>query len=250
MPNLRIATAEAIGTLILILGGPGSAILATGGFFPDGSIGVLGVALAFGLALLVAAYAVGPVSGCHINPAVTFGLWLAGKTETVLLPAYLVGQVVGALLGGLFLLVVTGTVDGFDASPTSFAVNGWGDLSPGGFGFWAMALTEIVMTAVLVFVVLSTTRAGYPPAAVGLHVGLALALIHLVSIPVDNTSVNPVRSLAVAVFAGGDAVEQLWAFVVFPLAGAAVGWSAHRALRGDDEEPAPTGKAAAKSSTR
>lgn len=249
MPSLRIAIAEAIGTLILILGGPGSAILATGGFFPDGSIGVLGVALAFGLALLVAAYAVGPVSGCHINPAVTFGLWLAGKAETALLPAYLVGQVVGALAGGLVLFIITGTIDGFDASPTTFAVNGWGDLSPGGFGFWAMALTEILMTAVLVFVVLSTTRLDYPTPAIGLHVGLALALIHLVSIPVDNTSVNPVRSLAVAVFAGGDALEQLWAFVALPLVGAAVGWAAHRALGQEHQEPARTNKAAAARST-
>jgi len=230
MPSLRIAIAEAFGTLILIIGGPGSAILATGSFFPDGSIGVLGVALAFGLALLVAAYAIGSISGCHINPAVTLGLWLAGKANTALLPAYLVGQVVGALVGGLLLFVITDTIAGFDASPTTFAVNGWGDLSPGGFGFWAMALTEILMTAVLVFVVLSTTRPDYPAPMIGLHIGLALTLIHLVSIPVDNTSVNPVRSLAVAVFAGGDALEQLWAFLVFPLAGAVVGWLAHRAL--------------------
>jgi aquaporin Z len=233
MVNVRIAVAEAIGTLILILGGPGSAILATGGFFTEGSIGVLGVALAFGLALLVAAYAIGSISGCHINPAVTFGLWLAGKTPASLLPSYIGGQIVGAFLGGLVLLIVTGTIDGFDADPTTFAVNGWGNLSPGGFGFGAMALMEILMTAVLVFVVLSTTRRGYAASVVGLHVGLTLALIHLISIPIDNTSVNPVRSFAVAIFAGGDALEQLWAFVAFPLIGGAVGWVAHQAL--DDE---------------
>ncbi|MGH9213379.1 MAG: aquaporin [Acidimicrobiales bacterium] len=219
--------------MLLILGGPGSAILATGGFFPDGSIGVLGVALAFGLSLLVAAYAIGPISGCHINPAVTFGSWLAGKTRTSQLPAYLVGQVVGAAVGGLVLFIVTGTIDGFDAEPATFAVNGWDDLSPGGFGFWAMVLMEIIMTAVLVFVVLSTTRTGYSAAVVGVHVGLALTLIHLISIPIDNTSVNPVRSFAVAIFAGGDALEQLWAFIVFPLVGAAVGWLAHLALDGE-----------------
>lgn len=231
--HARIAIAEAIGTLVLILGGPGSAILATGGFFGDGSIGVLGVAFGFGLALLVAAYAIGSISGCHINPAVTLGCWLAGKTETALLPTYIGGQIVGAFVGGLLLFVITGTIDGFDANPATFAVNGWGDLSPGGFGFWAMVVTEILMTAVLVFVVLSTTRKDFPAAAVGLHVGLALTLIHLISIPVDNTSVNPVRSFAVAIFAGGDALEQLWAFVVFPLVGAAVGWLAHEALSDD-----------------
>ena len=233
MPNSRIAVAEAIGTLILVLGGPGSAILATGQFFPDGSIGVLGVALAFGLALLVAAYAIGPISGCHINPAVTFGMWLAGKTETALVPFYVGGQVAGAFVGGLLLWIVTGTVDDFDPGVDTFAVNGWGNLSPGGFGFGAMAVVEVLMTALLVFVVLSTTQKNYAPAVVGVHVGLALTLIHLVSIPVDNTSVNPVRSFAVAVFAGGDALEQLWAFVVFPLLGAVVGWLAHGLLHDD-----------------
>jgi aquaporin Z len=230
----RIAIAEAIGTFILILGGPGTAILATGTFFPDGSVGVLGVALAFGLSLLIAAYAIGPITGCHINPAVTFGMWLAGRTSTAELPGYIVGQIVGGLVGGLFLFIVTGTIDGFDANTSTFAVNGWGDLSPGGFGFWAMALVEIVMTAVLVFNVISTTRREYSTAIGGLHVGLTLALIHLVSIPVDNTSVNPVRSLSVAVFAGGDALEQLWAFIVFPLIGGAVGWLAHRVLTEED----------------
>jgi len=237
MPSARIAVAEAIGTLILILGGPGSAILATGRFFPNGSIGVLGVALAFGLSLMVAAYAVGPVSGCHINPAVTLGLWLAGDTKTTFIPAYLAGQTAGALLGGLFLFVLTGAVDGFDASPETFAVNGWGDLSPGGFDFWAMAIVELLMTAVLVFVVLSTNRPDYTVQMSGLHAGFALAVIHLVSIPVDNTSVNPVRSLSVAVFAGGDALEQLWAFIVFPLAGAVLGWLAHRVLQIGGEQP-------------
>jgi aquaporin Z len=238
MPNPRIAIAEAIGTLILVLGGPGTAILATGTFFPDGSVGVLGVSLAFGLSLLIAAYAIGPVSGCHINPAVTFGMWLAGRTQASDIPAYVIGQVVGALAGGLLLFVITGTVDGFDADTTTFAVNGWGNLSPGGFGFWAMAIVEIVMTALLVFHVISTTRREYSAAIGGLHVGFTLALIHLVSIPVDNTSVNPVRSLAVAVFAGGDALEQLWAFIVFPLIGAAVGWAVHRAVNDEGFEPA------------
>jgi aquaporin Z len=236
MPHARIALAEGIGTLILILGGPGSAILATGGFFPDGSIGVLGVALAFGLSLMVAAYAVGPISGCHINPAVTVGVWLAGKVETARVPYYLVGQFVGAFVGGLLLVAITGTIDGFEVEPATFAVNGWDTLSPGGFGFGAMVVVEIIMTAVLVFNVLATTRRDYPPAAIGLHVGLTLTLIHLVSIPVDNTSVNPARSFAVAVFAGGDAVNQLWAFFVFPVVGALLGWAAHQVLTSQEEE--------------
>lgn len=237
MSNMRIALAEAIGTLVLIVGGLGTAILSTGHFFPKGSVGILGVALAFGIALLVSAYAVGHISGCHINPAVTFGFWLAGKTKTALLPAYIVGQLVGALLGALFLFTVASTIKGFDVDSSDFAVNGWDDLSPGGFGFWAMVLTEIIMTAVLVFMVLSTTRAGYSAAAIGLHVGLTLTVIHLISIPVDNTSVNPVRSLAVAVFAGGDAIRQVWAFIVFPLVGGALGWFAHRSLNPEDRLP-------------
>jgi aquaporin Z len=236
MPNMRIAIAEAIGTLILIVGGPGTAILATGEFFEAGSVGVLGVALAFGLALLVAAYAIGPISGCHINPAVTLGLWLAGKVDAALVPAYVVGQVVGAAVGGLVLWVITGTSDVFEMGVDTFAVNGWDDLSPGGFNFGAMAITEILMTALLVFVVLSTTQRGYSAMIVGVHVGLALTLIHLVSIPVDNTSVNPVRSFAVAIFAGGDALKQLWAFIVFPLFGAVVGWLAHTALHTAENE--------------
>jgi aquaporin Z len=229
-PTLRVAVAEAIGTMILIIGGPGAAILATGSFFPEGSIGALGVALAFGLSLLVAAYAIGPITGCHINPAVTFGLWLAGKVDTALVPAYVVGQVVGAFLGALFLRLLIGGHDAFELGVDKFAANGWDKLSPGGFGFWAMVAIEVLMTAILVFVVLSTTQKGYDATVVGLHVGLTLALIHLISIPVDNTSVNPVRSFATAIFAGSDALKQLWAFVVFPLVGAAVGWLAHGAL--------------------
>jgi aquaporin Z len=235
MPNTKVAIAEAIGTMILILGGPGTAILATGGFFEGGSVGVLGVSFAFGLALLVAAYAIGPISGCHINPAVTFGAWLAGKTESTQVPWYVGGQIVGAVVGAGILRIVTETSDVFEMGVDKFAVNGWDDLSPGGFGFGAMAIMEIVMTALLVFVVLSTTQKGYSAVVVGLHVGLALTLIHLISIPVDNTSVNPVRSFAVAIFAGGDALKQLWAFILFPLFGAVVGWLAHGLLHQSED---------------
>lgn len=221
----RIAFAEAIGTLILILGGPGTAVLASGTGALDGAA-MLGVALAFGFSLLVAAYAVGPVSGCHINPAVTLGLAVMRKVDTALIPAYLVGQVVGAALGGLaVLLLAKGQPGGFDAEPANFATNLWGE-NYGFFNFGAMALVEILLTGVLVFVVLSTTRKGFAPGQVGLTVGITLALIHLISIPVDNTSVNPVRSFAMAIYAGGDALEQLWAFVLFPLLGGLLGASA------------------------
>jgi aquaporin Z len=229
VPPTRIALAEGIGTFVLMLGGPGSAVLATGGFFREGSIGVLGVSLAFGLSLLVMAYAIGNVSGCHINPAVTLGLLLTRRIESRTVPAYLSGQVLGAVAGGLVIWgIAAGAAGGFDPSPANFAVNGWGELSPGGFGFGAMAITEVVMTAVLVFVVLSTTHRRFAPAAGGLAVGMTLTLIHLISIPIDNTSVNPVRSLGMAVVAGGDSLTQLWAFIVFPLLGAglgAVAWS-------------------------
>ncbi len=229
-PPLRVAVAEFVGTAVLLIGGPGTAVLATGGFFEDGSVGVLGVSLAFGFSLLVMAYAIGNLTGCHINPAVTIGLLLLRKVEAALVPAYLVGQLAGAAFGGLVIwALASGGPGDFDADPTTFAVNGWGDLSPGGFDFGAMALAEVLLTAVLIFVVASTTHRRFSPAAGGLAVGLALTLIHLVSIPIDNTSVNPARSFGVAIFAGGDAIEQLWAFFVFPLLGAGLGallWSA------------------------
>ena len=248
MRPTRILVAELIGTTVLMLGGPGTAILATGGFFPEGSVGVLGVALAFGFSLLVMAYAIGNLSGCHINPAVTAGLVIARKTPPALAPFYVIGQAAGALLGGLLLWIIcTGAPGDFDATPQNFAVNGWANLSPGGFGFGAMVVIEVLMTAILVFVVLSTVHRRFVPAASGLAVGLTLALIHLISIPIDNTSVNPARSFGVAIFAGGDALEQLWAFIVFPLVGAALGalawWAVDdsRTLDVVTEEPAGPG---------
>lgn len=242
--KVRVLVAEAIGTFVLVLGGPGTAVLATGGFFEAGTVGVLGVALAFGLSLLAMAYAIGNISGCHINPAVTFGLWATRKIEAATVPFYIGGQLLGAAVGGLAIwTIATGAPGDFDPDATNFAVNGWADLSPGGFGFGAMLVTEVVLTAVLVFVVLSTTHRKFSPAAGGLAVGLTLTLIHLISIPVDNTSVNPARSFAMAIFAGGDALEQLWAFVVFPLVGAALGalaWWAIDDSRVETEVLGPT----------
>jgi aquaporin Z len=235
--QVRILVAELIGTFVLVLGGPGTAVLATGGFFGDGSVGVLGVALAFGLSLLVMAYAIGNISGCHINPAVTLGLLIGRKIELGVVPFYLVGQFIGAALGGAAIWAVAADA-GVDFTPddSNFAVNGWAQLSPGGFGFTAMVIAEVVLTAVLVFVVISTTHRRFSPAAGGLAVGLTLTLIHLISIPVDNTSVNPARSFGMAIFAGGDAIEQLWAFFVFPAIGAALGALAWFAVDDSREE--------------
>ena len=228
MKKSTLVGAEALGTFILMLGGPGTAILVPGF---DGKL--LMVSLAFGLSLLVAAYTVGPISGCHINPAVTVGLAVAKKIESALVPFYIVGQLVGAALGGLVILGVASGVDNFDASPTNFAVNGWDTLSPGGYNFSSMMIVEIILTAVLVFVVLATTRKDFATRFGGLTVGMTLALIHMISIPIDNTSVNPARSFGVAIFAGGDSLTQLWAFVVFPILGGIVGAFVHSLLTSD-----------------
>jgi aquaporin Z len=217
MNKNKVLIGEAVGTAILMIGGPGSAILAAKAIG-----GALGVSLAFGFSLLVAAYIVGPVTGCHINPAVTVGLWLAKKVDSALVPFYVVGQLIGAAVGGLIVFVIASGLDGFDAK-NNFAANGWGEHSPGGYNLGATIVVEIVLTALLVFAVLSTFRKDFAPGFGGLVAGLTLALIHLISIPVDNTSVNPARSFGAAIFAGGDALGQLWAFIVFPIIGAAVG---------------------------
>jgi len=228
--SARIALAEGIGTMILIVGGPGTAILATGGFFESGSVGVLGVSIAFGLAPLSAAYAIGSVSGCHINPAVTLGLWAIKKTHTKDVPFYLGGQIVGGLLGALVIYLIATGVDGFSAEKTGFASNGYGAHSPGGFPIGSAILVEIVFTALFIFVIASTSRRSMPGGFTGIAVGLMLTVIHLITIPVDNTSVNPVRSLSTAVFQGGWALEQLWVFIVFPIVGGVLGAGIWRAL--------------------
>lgn len=237
----KIFMAEFIGTTILMLGGPGTAVLATGGFPGGIDVGILGVALAFGLALLIIVYAVGPVSGAHVNPAVTLGMYATKKIEAGKVPAYLVGQVVGCVLGGLIIFIVAqGGVPDFDATPANFAANLYGEGE--GYDFFNIGATivvEIIFTALLVFVVLSTTRKGFSAGAVGLHVGLTLALIHLITIPVDNTSVNPVRSLGMAIFAGGEALEQLWVFIIFPLVGAILGVGVWLTVSDDDDLDAP-----------
>ena len=222
MRHAKILGAEAIGTLILMLGGPGTAVLVPAF---EGKLTM--VSLGFGFSLLVAAYAVGPISGCHINPAVTLGLAIMRKIEAAKIPAYIIGQAIGAALGGLAILMMAkGAPGGFTATAAdgtnNFAANLWGE-EFGFYSFGAMALTEILLTGLLVFVVLSTTNRNFAVGQVGLTVGVTLALIHFISIPIDNTSVNPARSFGVAIFAGGDALSQLWAFIVFPLLGSILG---------------------------
>ena len=215
MRDVKILVAEMVGTMILVMGGPGSAILAAD------KIHVAGVATAFGLSLLIAAYTIGPISGCHINPAVTLAMWITRKIPTRTVPAYIAGQIIGAFAGAAVIFAIANGIDGFSAK-NNFAGNAWGAKN-GFYPVGSMIVVEIVFTALLVFVVLSTTTQKFTASQGGLVVGLTLTLIHLITIPVDNTSVNPVRSLATAAFQRGDALEQIWAFILFPLVGGVVG---------------------------
>jgi aquaporin Z len=229
---MRILIAEAIGTAILVLGGPGTAI------FAGGKVGTLGVALAFGLSLLVAVYLIGAISGCHINPAVTVGMWLSKQTESRDVPWYFGGQILGAAAasGVIWAIVRTGenaAAVGTRADLFSGASNGWGSHSPTGYDFGAVAIAEVVFTAVLVLVILGVIRSNLPAGFAAIPIGLTLALIHLISIPIDNTSVNPARSFATAIFAHGFAFEELWVFIVFPLVGAFVGALVWQVLAGE-----------------
>src|SRR6056297_3327400 len=221
--NIRIPVAEALGTAVLVIGGPGTAIFATGGFNEGLNLGILGVSLAFGLSLLCMAYLVGRISGCHINPAVTIGMILAKKLDAAKSVPYFVGQFIGGIVGaGILALTLSGT-DGYlgAAQDAGFASNGYGEHSPAGFDLLSVAIIEIVLTAVFVLIVLGTTSTRGVPTGFGpIAAGLGLTLVHLVSIPVSNTSVNPARSLATAVFQGDWALGQVWAFIVFPAVGA------------------------------
>lgn len=209
--------AEFIGTFWLVAGGCGSALLSAA--FPDVGIGLLGVSLAFGLTVLTIAYALGPVSGAHLNPAVTIGLVAAGKFDAKQALPYILAQVLGGLLAACFLYIV---VTGNGASIGDFAANGYRAHSPGKYGIKAAIATEFVMTAMFLFIILGATAKRAAPGFAGIAIGLGLTLIHLISIPVTNTSVNPARSISQAVFVGGWAMEQLWLFIVVPIAGAAV----------------------------
>ncbi len=221
--------AEFFGTFWLVLGGCGSAVLAAA--FPELGIGLLGVSLAFGLTVLTMAYAIGHISGCHLNPAVSIGLCAGGRFPAKDLPAYLVAQVAGAIAAGAVLYTIASGRAGFDVT-AGFASNGYGAHSPGQYSFTAALVCEVVMTAMFLLVILGATDKRAPQGFAPLAIGLCLTLIHLISIPVTNTSVNPARSTGVALFVGDWAVAQLWLFWVAPIAGAVLGAVVYRAISG------------------
>jgi aquaporin Z len=232
--------AEFIGTFWLVLGGCGSAVLAAA--FPGVGIGLLGVSLAFGLTVLTGAYALGPVSGGHFNPAVSIGLWAGGRFPGSQLLPYIVAQVIGAIVGaGALYLIASGKADFSLAG--GFAANGYAEHSPGKYSLTAGIVSEVVMTFMFLIVILGATHHRAPVGFAGMTIGLALTLIHLVSIPVTNTSVNPARSTGPAVFVGGWALEQLWVFWVAPIVGAALAGFVYKALlEGERLEPPVTGR--------
>jgi aquaporin Z len=227
---LKAYAAEFVGTFWLVLGGCGSAVLAAA--FPGVGIGLHGVSLAFGLTVLTMAFAIGHVSGCHLNPAVSVGLWAGGRFPAARLVPYVVAQVAGAVVAGGVLYLIASGKAGFDVA-AGFASNGYGEHSPGKYGLGAAVLTEVVMTAMFLIVILGATDKRAPQGFAPIAIGLALTLIHLISIPVTNTSVNPARSTGVAVYVGGWAVAQLWVFWVAPIVGALLGAAIHRFLADD-----------------
>jgi aquaporin Z len=223
--------AELLGTFWLVLGGCGSAVLAAA--FPNVGIGLHGVAVAFGLTVVTMAYAIGPISGCHLNPAVSVGLWAGDRFPANKLLPYIVAQVIGAVIAGGVLYVIASGAAGFDVAK-GFASNGYGAHSPGGYSLLAALVTEVVMTMFFLIVILGATDKRAPAGFAGLAIGLALTLIHLISIPVTNTSVNPARSTGVALYVGDWAVGQLWLFWVAPIAGAVLGALAYRFIASDE----------------
>ncbi len=208
--------AEFIGTAWLVLGGCGSAVLAAA--YPELGIGFTGVALAFGLTVVTMAYAIGHISGCHLNPAVSIGLWIGGRFDKKDLIPYIIAQVLGGIVGAAILYMIASGKSGFEIG--GFAANGYAEHSPGGYSMMAALITEVVMTFFFLIIILGATHSKAPAGLAGLAIGLGLTLIHLISIPVTNTSVNPARSTSQALFAGGWALQQLWLFWVAPIAGA------------------------------
>ena len=225
--------AEFIGTFWLVLGGCGSAVLAAA--FPDVGIGLLGVSLAFGLTVLTMAFAIGHISGCHLNPAVSIGLWSSGRFSAGELGPYIGAQVLGGLAGAATLYIIASGQAGFDASASGFASNGFGEHSPGGFSMTAALVTELVMTFIFLFIILGATDKRAPQGFAPLAIGLGLTLIHLISIPVTNTSVNPARSTAVAIFQGDWAISQLWLFWLAPIVGAILAGIVYRWFESDSD---------------
>jgi len=225
--------AEFIGTFWLVLGGCGSAVLAAA--FPDVGIGLLGVSLAFGLTVLTMAFAIGHISGCHLNPAVSIGLWSGGRFSSAELGPYIGAQVAGGLAGAAILYVIASGQTGFDVT-AGFASNGYGEHSPGGYSLVAALVTEIVMTFMFLIIILGATDSRAPQGFAPIAIGLGLTLIHLISIPVTNTSVNPARSTGVAIFQGDWAVSQLWLFWVAPIAGAVLAGVVYKWFESDSSD--------------
>ncbi len=232
-PSLsRRMAAEFVGTFWLVLGGCGSAVLAAA--FPQTGIGLLGVSLAFGLTLLTMAFAIGHISGCHINPAVSLGLWAGGRFSGKDVVPYIVAQVLGGIAAAAVLYVIASGKVGFTVS-AGFAANGYGAHSPGGYSLVSALVTEVVMTLMFLVVIMGTTHTAAVKDLAGIPIGMALTLIHLISIPITNTSVNPARSTGVALFVGDWAISQLWLFWVAPLVGAVLGGLIYRVLRANNQ---------------
>jgi aquaporin Z len=234
---MRVYSAEFVGTFWLVLGGCGSAVLTAA--FPDVGIGLLGVALAFGLTVLTMAFAIGHISGCHLNPAVSIGLWAGGRFPAQKLGPYIVAQVLGAVVAGGVLFLIASGKAGFDVS-AGFASNGYGVHSPGGYSLPAALVTEIVMTMMFLVIILGATDKRAPQGLAPIAIGLGLTLIHLISIPVTNTSVNPARSTGVAIYVGGWAVAQLWLFWIAPIVGAVLGAAVYRFIASEERSSSPS----------
>ncbi|HAS8569777.1 TPA: aquaporin Z [Vibrio vulnificus] len=226
--------AELFGTFWLVLGGCGSAVLAAA--FPDVGIGLLGVSLAFGLTVLTMAFAIGHISGCHLNPAVTIGLWAGGRFEAKEMVPYILAQVIGGVIAGGVLYTIASGQMGFDAVSSGFASNGYGEHSPGGYSLTSALVTEVVMTMMFLLVILGATDQRAPQGFAPIAIGLCLTLIHLISIPVTNTSVNPARSTGVALYVGDWATAQLWLFWVAPILGALLGAVAYKLISGPSKD--------------
>jgi aquaporin Z len=233
MKEMKQYSAEFLGTFWLVLGGCGSAVLAAA--FPNVGIGLMGVALAFGLTVLTMAYAIGHISGCHLNPAVSVGLWAGGRFPASKLPPYIVAQVLGGIVAGAVLYVIASGAPGFDVSK-GFASNGYGAHSPGGYSLLAALVSEVVMTMFFLMVILGVTDKRAPAGFAPIAIGLALTLIHLISLPVTNTSVNPARSTGVALFVGDWAIGQLWLFWIAPIVGALLGAAIYHFIASEEAE--------------
>jgi aquaporin Z len=233
MPIGNRLAAEFVGTFWLVLGGCGSAVLAAA--FPEVGIGLLGVSLAFGLTVLTMAFAIGHVSGCHLNPAVSVGLAAGGRFPAGEVAPYALAQVLGATAAATVLYVIASGKEGFDVVASGFAANGYGAHSPGGYSLMAGVVCEIVMTAMFLFMIMGATDRRAPAGFAPIAIGLGLTLIHLISIPVTNTSVNPARSTSQALFVGGWALSQLWVFWIGPLIGGALGALVYRGVSGEQD---------------